>query len=159
KVVLLVSPSGSATVTVMFAVPDWLRAGTMLTVRLAPEPPNVTEGTSAVLPDRPLRMRLAAGVSGSLMVKLMLVATSSPIVRSPIGEIVGGSLIWRMVSWNESLLVAVPSVANTVMVTVPTWLVAGMTLTVRLAPEPPKVMLASGTIVGLDERPNTDRLA
>src|SRR5881394_363792 len=120
KLVLLVSPSGSATVTVMFAVPDWLSAGTMFTVRLAPDPPNVTEGTSEALADLPLKMRLAAAVSGSLMVKLMLVATSSPIVRPPIGQIVGGSLIGRMVSRNESLLVAVPSVANTVMVTVPT---------------------------------------
>src|SRR5262245_33805118 len=41
----------------------------------------------------------------------------------------------------------------------PLSLVTGVTVTVRLAPEPPKTMLALGTRVGLDELPARVRLA
>src|SRR5437667_276847 len=44
------------------------------------------------------------------------------------------------------------------MVAVPVWLRAGVTVTVRLAPEPPKTMLATGTKVGLEEAPERVRL-
>src|SRR5437867_1674336 len=61
---------------------------------------------------------------------------------------------------NTKLLLAVrlPSLTVTVMVAVPVWLRAGVTVTVRLAPEPPKTMLALGTNAGLEEAPETTRL-
>src|SRR6266568_5508443 len=57
-----------------------------------------------------------------------------------------------------SLAVRLPSLTVTVMVAVPVWLEAGVTVTVRFAPEPPKTMLALGTKVGLEEAPETIRL-
>ena len=57
-----------------------------------------------------------------------------------------------------SLAVRLPSLTVTVMVDVPVWLSAGVTVTVRFAPEPPKTMLATGTKVGLEEAPETVRL-
>src|SRR5437879_9325303 len=57
-----------------------------------------------------------------------------------------------------SLAVRLPSLTVTVLVAVPVWLRAGVTVTVRLAPEPPKTMLARGTKVGLEEAPETVRL-
>src|SRR5262249_4967460 len=77
KVVLLVTPSGSATLTVMSAVPDWSGAGWILTVRLLPVPPKLRDGTSVRFEDVPLRRSAPAGVSGSPMVKLILVGVSS----------------------------------------------------------------------------------
>src|SRR5947208_6955575 len=55
------------------------------------------------------------------------------------------------VSTKLSLAVRLPSLTVTVMVAVPVWLRAGVAVTVRLAPEPPKTMLATGTKVGLEE--------
>ena len=56
------------------------------------------------------------------------------------------------------LVVRLPSLTVTVMVAVPVWLRAGVTVAVRLAPEPPKTMLAAGIKVGLEEAPETIRL-
>ena len=56
------------------------------------------------------------------------------------------------------LAVALPSLTVTVMVAVPTCAGAGVTATVRLAPLPPKTMLAFGTNDGLDELPLNARL-
>src|SRR2546425_1172204 len=54
-----------------------------------------------------------------------------------------------------SLAVRLPSLTVTVIVAVPLWFRAGVTVTVRLAPEPPKTMFAAGTKVGLEEAPDS----
>src|SRR6266487_6194146 len=46
-----------------------------------------------------------------------------------------------------------PSLTLTVIVALPVWPVAGVTVTVRVVPLPPNTMLFSGTSVGLDELP------
>ncbi|MEO5332972.1 MAG: hypothetical protein H7839_13215, partial [Magnetococcus sp. YQC-5] len=56
------------------------------------------------------------------------------------------------------LAVALPSFTATVIVALPDCPDAGVTVTVRLPPDPPKTMLASGTKVLLDEDPVTVRL-
>src|SRR2546430_14059211 len=65
-------------------------------------------------------------------------------------EIVGG-VFGATVTAKLLLVLALPSLTVTVMVAVPTCAAAGVTVTVRLAPLPPKTMLAFGTNVGLDE--------
>ena len=50
------------------------------------------------------------------------------------------------------------SVPRSVIVAVPVWLAVGVTVTVRLAPLPPKTMFPLGTKVGLDELPLIVRL-
>src|SRR4051812_41970243 len=52
-----------------------------------------------------------------------------------------------------------PSLTVMVIVVVPVWFAAGVMVTVRLAPLPPKLMLALGTSVVLDEDPASVRLA
>src|SRR6267143_1070427 len=69
---------------------------------------------------------------------------------------VGGA--FPTVSRNVSLALFVPSLTITVIVALPVWLAAGVTLTVRLDPEPPKTMLAFGTSVGFEEEPVTTKL-
>src|SRR6266568_2422015 len=71
-----------------------------------------------------------------------------------------GAVFGVALTVNTKLLLAVrlPSLTVTVMVEVPVWLRAGVMVTVRLAPEPPKTMLAPGTKVGLEEAPETIRL-
>ena len=55
--------------------------------------------------------------------------------------------------------VAAPSPTVRITVAVPVWPAAGVTVTVRLAALPPKVMLALGKSVGLDEEAPRVRLA
>jgi len=63
------------------------------------------------------------------------------------------------VSTNVSLAVPPsPSVTVTVMVAVPNWSAAGVTVTVRLAPLPPKTMFPLGTNIVFDEVPDSVRL-
>ncbi len=50
-----------------------------------------------------------------------------------------------------SLAVATPSDTVTVMVDVPDWFAAGVTVTVRFAPEPPSTTFATGTSVAFYE--------
>ena len=61
---------------------------------------------------------------------------------------------WKLVLALRRL--ALPTV--TVIAAVPTWVETGVTVTVRLAPEPPNVMFACGTKVGLEEKPDKVRL-
>ena len=60
----------SETVSVIVACPDWPATGVTVTVRLAPEPPNVTFafGTSAWFDEEPVRVRLPAAVCASPIV-------------------------------------------------------------------------------------------
>src|SRR5882672_4460474 len=74
-------------------------------------------------------------------------------------EIVGGVFTALTVSVKVSLAVSVPSLTVTVTVVVPLWPAAGVAVTVRLEPLPPKTMLAFGRRVVLEEEPLTVRLA
>src|SRR5882762_8398703 len=64
---------------------------------------------------------------------------------------VGGSFTALTVSTNVAVAVYWPSLTLTVMVAVPFWLLAGVTVTVRLEAEPPKTMLLVGANAGLEE--------
>jgi hypothetical protein len=60
---------------------------------------------------------------------------------------------------NGLLVVFVPSLTLTVMVAVPDFPAAGVTVTVRFAPEPPNTIFAVGTSVVDEDVPETVRLA
>ena len=116
-------------------------------------------GTSAGLEEVPLTIRLDAGLSASPTVKLIgPVEVSWLIVLSGIFEIAGASFTGVTVNTNVSLLLRAPSLTVTVMVALPDWFVAGINVTVRLEPLPPKRILAFGTSPGLEEVPLTIRL-
>ena len=107
-----------------------------------------------------MTVRLAAGVSTSPTVNASApVAVSSAVVWSATSLIVGGSFTAVTVS-DERVASpsSVPSLTVTVIVAVPLWFAAGVTVTVRLAPLPPKTMFASGTSVWFDEVAVTVRL-
>src|SRR5712691_1677865 len=72
--------------------------------------------------------------------------------------IVGGSFTAVTVSTKFVLAVSAPSLTVAVIVAVPNWLAAGVTVTVRFAPAPPNTMFAFGTSVGFDEVPLTVKL-
>ena len=73
--------------------------------------------------------------------------------------IVGGSLAAVTVSTKVSVAASVPSLTVSVIVAVPLWFAAGVTVTVRAAPLPPMTRFASGTSVWLAEVAVTVRLA
>src|SRR3954466_12496807 len=73
-------------------------------------------------------------------------------------EMLGGSLTGLTVRTNVLVAVSEPSLTISERVAVPFWLLAGVTVTVRLAPEPPKMMLPLGTRVGLEDVPLRARL-
>jgi len=90
-------------------------------------------------------------------------------VRKALGEEAGANLAFDhkgvlvgvavTVSRNPLLVVFVPSLTLTVIVADPVLPAAGVTVTVRLAPEPPNIIFAVGTSVVDDEVPETVRLA
>ena len=85
----------SLTVTVMVAVPVWLRTGVTVTVRLAPEPPKtmLALGTKAPLEDAPVTIRLPGVVCASPTVKAIgAVAVFWLVDKSAMLEMVGGLL-------------------------------------------------------------------
>src|SRR5262249_47213323 len=63
------------------------------------------------------------------------------------------------VSWKIEVVASRPSLTVTLMMLVPNWPAAGVTVTVRFAPLPPNAMPAFGTSVVFDELPLTVRLA
>src|SRR5438128_5731226 len=73
-------------------------------------------------------------------------------------EIVGRSFTAFTVNTKVSLALNCPSLTVTVIVAVPFWLSAGLTVTVRFAPEPPNPMFPFGTSAGLDELPLKGKL-
>src|SRR6185436_3775274 len=152
----------SLTVRMMVAAPLWLAAGVIVTVRLAPLPPNTMFplGTNVGLDEPPLTARLPGAVWASPTVKLSApVVPSSLIVWSGTSETVGGVFTPLTVRTKTSAALREPSLTVTVMVALPTWPGAGVTVTVRLLPLPPNTMLPLGTSVGLDELPLRVRLA
>src|SRR6266511_3277723 len=160
KVSLAVS-APSLTVTVIVAVPVCPAAGVTVTVRLAPLPPKTMLPlcTNVGLDELPLTVRLPAAVSTSPTVKLIApVWVSSLIVWLARFEIVGASFTALTVSPKLVFVLDCPSLTVSVIVAEPFWLVAGVTVTVRLAPLPPKTMLPLGASVGVDELPLTVKL-
>src|SRR5207247_174308 len=139
----------------MVAVPVWLRAGVTVTVRLAPDPPKtmLATGTKVGLEEAPETIRLPAAVCESPTVSVIsVVAGFCAVVWSAMVEMVGAVFAGALtVSTKLSLAVRLPSLTVTVMVAVPVWLSAGVTVTVGFAPEPPKPMLATGIKVGLED--------
>src|SRR6266850_3343535 len=144
----------SLTLTVMVVAPFWLVAGVTVTVRLVPEPPKTMlfVGTSVGLEEPLLKIKLAAAVSASPIVKLRgPVEVSSSMARSARVEMVGEVFTVLTVKTNVSLAEFAPSLTVMVMVDVPVCPEAGVIVTVRLAPLPPKTMLLVGTRLRLDE--------
>ena len=138
----------SLTVSVIVALPLWLLAGVTVTVRFAPLPPSTmfASGTNVVLLLLPLRSKSATAVSTSPTVTdNALVAVSSLVDRLLTSLIVGASFTASTVNTNVSVVLAVPSPTVSVIVALPFWLLAGVTVTVQLAPLPPNTMFASGT--------------
>src|SRR5437899_9822562 len=118
----------------MFAEPVCPVAVLIVTLRLAPLPPNtmLPLGTSVVLDEAPLRVRLATGVSTSSTVKLIgPAATPLAVAWLGIVVIVGGSLTALTVNWKLVLVVAAPSLTVSVIVATPDWFAAGVIVTVR----------------------------
>src|SRR3954469_14670537 len=66
---------------------------------------------------------------------------------------------WFTVRRKVVVVAACPSLTPIVIVAVPNWLETGVTVTVRLAPLPPKTILLRGTRPGLDELFVNTRLA
>ena len=131
KVSVALLPLASVTRTVMTAEPKAVAVGVTVTVRFAPEPPNtmLLFGTRPVSEDVPIRVRLAAAVSWSAMVKAMAgVAALSAIVRSTMSERAGKSLTGPTTTLKVRATVLFcdcPSLTVTVIVAVPVELVAG----------------------------------
>src|SRR4051794_33784114 len=109
-------------------------------------------GTSVGLDEPRERLRFAAGVSPSPIVKLSApVELSSSMLWSDRLERVGGVFTWLTVSTKVSLALFTPSLTVMVIVAVPVWPEAGVTVTLRLAPLPPNTMLLVGTNMRFDE--------
>jgi hypothetical protein len=86
------------------------------------------------------------------------VAVFIVVLWSAMFEMVGASFTAFTVSTKVSLAVREPSLTVTVIVALPFWLAAGVTVTVRLAPLPPKTMFPLGTNPVLEELPLSVRL-
>src|SRR5437016_5754157 len=113
----------------MVAVPVWLSAGVMVTVRLAPEPPMTMLATGAKvgLDEAPETVRLPAAVCASPTTKAIgAVAVFWLVDRSAMLEFVGAVFAVALtVNTKLSLAVRLPSLTVTVIVAVPLWLRAG----------------------------------
>src|SRR5215470_6120016 len=117
-------------------------------------------GRSTWFDELPEGVRLVTGVSTSPTVKA-IGPTAVPMAVDwlPMAVIVGGSFTELTVSTKLVLVLAWPSLTVIVTVLVPNWLAAGVSVTVRFAPLPPKTMFAFGSSVWLDELPLSVRLA
>ena len=131
-----------------------MAAGVAVSVRAAPEPPKIrfALGMSVGSEDVAATVSEPAAVSTSLIVKTSApVALSSAMLVSAMSVIVGTSFTASTVTTKVSLVVAVPSLTVTVIVAVPNWLAAGVAVSVRAAPEPPKTRFALGISVGSED--------
>jgi len=157
KLVLAVNDP-SPTVTVITALPVCPFAGVMVAAR--PLNTMLALGISAVLEELPLSVREASAVSTSAMVTLIGPRTVFVVVAwSAMALMDGGSFTAFTV--REKLLAEVrePSLTVSVMVLVPFWSAAGVSVTVRLAPLPPTTIPLLGISAVLDELPVTVKLA
>ena len=109
-------------------------------------------GTKVRFEESGLSVRLPPVVATSPIVKLNgPVVAPTLIVWFGMPVIVGASFTAVTVTTKFVLTTYCPSLTLTVIVAVPLWLVAGLTVTVRFAPDPPNTMLLVGTSVGYDE--------
>ena len=146
----------SLTVTVICALPVLFAAGVTFTVRFAPLPPKTmfAFGTNVVEDELAESVKLDAAVSASpIVTAITAVAWFIVTVWSAIPEIVGGVFGAGGLTVTVKLEFAlfVPSLTEIVICALPAWFAAGVTFTVRLAPLPPKTILAFGTSVVEDE--------
>lgn len=132
-------------------------------LRVDPDPPNtmLLLGTREVFDEVPDTIKSPASVSVSSTVNgIAPVAISSLVLLLVIFEIEGKSFTDITVRTNVSLAELLsPSVTVTVMVVEPIWFEAGVIVTVREEPEPPKEIFPFGTRVVFDEEPEIDKLA
>jgi hypothetical protein len=151
----------SLTVSVMVVVPLTPATGVSVTVRFAPLPPKrmFPSGTSAVLLETPVTVNVPTALSLSPTVNAIApVGVLSGVDWSLIAEMVGASFTASTVRVKLVEVSSVPSLTVMVIMEVPVTPGAGVTVTVRLAPLPPKLMLATGTKVVLLEPALTVRL-
>src|SRR5205823_1345315 len=149
------------------AVPDWPAAGVTVTVRLTPLPPKLIPhtGTSVVFDDPPVIVRLAARAeerrAGNESAPVLeFCGTDWPVTSEMVGGVFGGGGGTVTVRTNVSEAVKPPpSCTVRVMVAVPDWPAAGVTVTVRFAPLPPNEIPLTGTRVVFDDPPVIVRLA
>jgi len=106
------------------------------------------------------RIWLSLGAPEAIPFNVIDVGVSSFIVSGPMASSVGVSFTPVIVSKKLLIVVAPsPSVTEIEIVTAPNWFGAGVTVTVRLEPLPPKTMLARGTIVVSEEAAPKTRFA
>ena len=143
----------SLTIREMVEVPVWLAAGVITTVRVVPVPDMtmLSTGTKKGFEEPALIVRASTWVSISLTVQLVVVKLSSTTLRLATLEIVGGSLTAATVMRNVSVEELVPSLTLRVIRLVPELLAVGVTLTVRLVPDPARVTAATGTSAVFEE--------
>ena len=159
-------PSDPFSVTV--AAPACPAAGVIATsnvrdvaVVLTTETPMPPSGSSVVFEEAAVSARLDPAVSMSLIVTVVCAVRPFAMVpETGVRVMVGASFTAVTVSVNGSLAVCEPSLTVTVMVAVPFWFAAGVTMSVRAPPEPPSVSAVGlfGTRVGFDEVAVTVRL-
>jgi len=138
---------------VIVALPVCPATGVTVTVRLTAASKDYVVGRhQRRMEEAPVTVRLLTGVSTSPTVKLSgPVELFTLIVWFAMLDIVGGSFTALTVTTKFVLALYCPSLTLTVIVTTPFWLAAGLTVTVRLDPLPPKTMLLVGTSVALDD--------
>ena len=160
KLRLAAPPSPSVTVRVRLALPAWPGAAVMVTVRFPSLPPKTmfAVGIRPGFDELAVTPRLPAAVSRSAITNAPDTGMVPPVARSDRVEISGTSFTAFTVSTNE-LLTASPEVSRTVtvMVVEPDRLVAGVSVSRRLEPEPPSAMPVPGTSDGSEELAVTRR--
>src|SRR6266568_1565453 len=151
----------SLTVRVRGATPVWPAAGVRVTVRLLPLPPKtmLALGRRAVFEELPETVRLPAAVSRSATVKgIGPVGILTNVLVAAIAEMSGEVFAGRTVTTKAVLLDLPPvSITRTVMTEEPICAPA-VTLTLRPAPAPPKVIPAKGMTVRSAEALSRTRL-
>jgi hypothetical protein len=142
----------SLTLNVIETFPPWVTAGVTIIVRFAPLPPKTIfpDGTSAALPLDPVTTSDPAAVSKSPTTKAMeSVADPANAEIFEISLIVGRSFTAVTPNVKVVLVLTAPSLTLTVIVALPFWFAAGVTVTVRFAPLPPNTIFPFGTSVVL----------
>lgn len=154
KLVDAVNPPPSVTVMVMVAVPFSPLVGVTVTVRDPADPPKTicAVGTSVVLLDEQDTVNAVNAVRSSVRVKASAdVAAFIFTCWLAMVEMVGGALTdnTKFDAFDNPPL----SRTEIVMVVTPVFPATGVTVTVRVAPDPPKTILATGTSVKLLDAP------
>jgi len=154
----------SLTVIVICAVPVFPAAGVTVTVRLAPLPPSTmfAFGINVVTVDDTESVKLDAEVSASPIVNgIAAVDWPDVTVWAPMEEMVGAVFVTPTdctMRVKPLLAVFVPSLTVNVIWAEPLNPGAGVTVTVRLAPVPPRRIFPMGTNVVSEDAAVTIKL-